>query len=1298
MKQYFQITQNTRIVWLILICILFGTPGYSQQFNWEEQESGTTYTLFGISFTDENTGWAVGGNNGILFEQLTSGLSSTSSFYQIEAVNESTAWAVTTSDLIQTTDGGKTWVKKAVYAESISFIDKDKGWYVYGTSIYITSDGGDSWDYQANSSSSLKCIFAYDENHAWCVGYNGNILSTIDGGNNWETQTSGTTNTLYSVFFVNDTTGWAVGVQGTILATTNGGAEWIAQTSGTTEDLNSVHFFDKALGGIAADEATILTTLDGGNTWNLKSGLFWPPYDLNSIRFKDASTGYAVGVFGTIFKTSDGGNSWKKLSLGNITSWLNGIDISGESVWIVGSSNVILKLATGFIAKTVNSGETWEKQTSGTNSTLYSIHTYNSQVAWAVGGEGTVLKTNDGGDTWTSQNSGQTNNLYDIYFVDSQRGWISGQNGTILKTENGGELWEEQTTNTTDTLFSVFFTDELKGSAVGNFGTLLKTNNGGQDWDATKVSVYTLESVYFVDASIGYIAGLNGTILKTVDGGDFWMPLNTNTSGDFYDIMFAAQNTGWVIGSGGIILKTTSAGEIWVKQAEMPNVTFRSVFPVSIANIFAAGINGAILHSTDDQDLTAPVITITQPSPGQTFTLVDLPLTISGAVEDENECVCMVNGEYTNLVDGVIDEAFCLSPFVDSIIVRASDKAGNLSSSKIPVNTDIDLPAHSSKLYLGQNDDLVSSRPTSKLKFEVYLYTEPWNFDFSTVASDNFLVNRCGYAIYFYSNTKAVTLTWYIKRNNRKIIVAQETMGIASAGLYEGEVSGKDQIILAGDTLGFEITGAYKGGFAWGSGVSGGYITVGSDKSSELPAPVLLLPANNSIGNPVSLTLEWRSVAGATEYLLQADDNSDFDTPLYSYSLSDTIQPISGLSYNTIYYWRVAAISSTDTSGWTETWKFTTVPEAPDIPVLISPENNSTVQGLTHSLIWNAAARAETYSLQVSESSDFSSTFLDESGINATSREVGGLSDNTTYYWRVNASNTGGISAWSATYNFTTVTAPKCIPTLYNPSDFLYSIKLRLTLEWSCWDADSSWVQVACDPGFATGIVADTITSLTEYSLWLDYESLYYWRVRPFKTDIEGEWSQTSSFETPLKLYINVLEPDTGSVLYIWSEYMITWEDNLNDATYVIDLFSNDSKTNHIGVSFDEKQYLWTIYPSVEPGNDYYIVVKDSKSGITGSSGIISVTDDTGIDELTQYKSRVKIYPLPATKILTLEFTGTEIINPVLTLISADGRKIITEKVQNRIQRLYLDGIEKGMYILQITGSGYREYHKVYIE
>jgi hypothetical protein len=93
---------------------------------------------------------------------------------------------------------------------------------------------------------------------------------------------------------------------------------------------------------------------------------------------------------------------------------------------------------------------------------------------------------------------------------------------------------------------------------------------------------------------------------------------------------------------------------------------------------------------------------------------------------------------------------------------------------------------------------------------------------------------------------------------------------------------------------------------------------------------------------------------------------------------------------------------------------------APDKPVLSAPATGSTNQALNPALTWNTANRAASYTLQVSTASNFSNTVVNQSGITSTNKTMNGLANNTKYYWRVMATNAGGTSNWSNTWNFTT--------------------------------------------------------------------------------------------------------------------------------------------------------------------------------------------------------------------------------------------------------------------------------------
>jgi hypothetical protein len=91
-------------------------------------------------------------------------------------------------------------------------------------------------------------------------------------------------------------------------------------------------------------------------------------------------------------------------------------------------------------------------------------------------------------------------------------------------------------------------------------------------------------------------------------------------------------------------------------------------------------------------------------------------------------------------------------------------------------------------------------------------------------------------------------------------------------------------------------------------------------------------------------------------------------------------------------------------------------------PTLASPTNGATNVSTTPTLSWSGISCATSYGVQVSTSSSFLTTVVNETGIQSTSYPVSGLDNNTTYYWRVNATKPGEESAWSPPRSFTTTT------------------------------------------------------------------------------------------------------------------------------------------------------------------------------------------------------------------------------------------------------------------------------------
>ena len=87
--------------------------------------------------------------------------------------------------------------------------------------------------------------------------------------------------------------------------------------------------------------------------------------------------------------------------------------------------------------------------------------------------------------------------------------------------------------------------------------------------------------------------------------------------------------------------------------------------------------------------------------------------------------------------------------------------------------------------------------------------------------------------------------------------------------------------------------------------------------------PILLFPANYSVNQPTSVILKWNLFPTSTSYNLQVSTAENFSTTLISKTgISGTSYDLSGLSNNTIYYWRISSANGTTNSPWSNTWVF----------------------------------------------------------------------------------------------------------------------------------------------------------------------------------------------------------------------------------------------------------------------------------------------------------------------------------------------------------------------------------------
>jgi photosystem II stability/assembly factor-like uncharacterized protein len=303
---------------VFLLIIAFISSVNSQPYGWFTLTSGTANNLYGVYFSDPNTGLVVGQggtvlrttNGGTNFAFQSTG--TPNHLFGVFFINNTTGYIAGDVGLIlKTTNGGANWGAQNsgvnVQLQSISFLNATTGFVIgwYGTFLR-TTDAGVNWTkYPTTITTNLTSVSFINSTSGWAVGQFGKLVRTTNGGVNWAEISTGTVLQLEYVNFLNSTTGTIVGEAGIIRQTTNGGANWSSQTSGTGSWLNGMSIQTPVHTTIVGEDGTIRKTSNAGVNWiaQVSNTANW----LRKASFTDTNIGYAVGDNGTIIKTTTGG-------------------------------------------------------------------------------------------------------------------------------------------------------------------------------------------------------------------------------------------------------------------------------------------------------------------------------------------------------------------------------------------------------------------------------------------------------------------------------------------------------------------------------------------------------------------------------------------------------------------------------------------------------------------------------------------------------------------------------------------------------------------------------------------------------------------------------------------------------------------------------------------------------------------------------------------------------------------------------------------------------------------------------
>jgi len=281
----------------------------------------------------------------------------------------------------------------------------------------------------------------------------------------------------------------------------------------------------------------------------------------------------------------------------------------------------------------------WQPQTSGVTARLRGVSAVSPLVAWASGGNGTVLRTTDGGRTWVPRPIPDAGKLdfRDIgAFSDRVAYALSigpGPASRIYKTTDGGATWALQFANGDPKVFldAMAFADETLGYAfsdsVDGHLVILTTSNGGRGWERIAddrlppaiagegAFAASGTNVALVGRTHVWIGTTASRVIRTTDGGRTWTafptPVATGEATGIFSIAFRDTRHGIVVGgnyrkeaeAANNVAITSDGGASWTLVRTRALSGFRSVVawvPSAGERTFIAiGPSGAD-WSTDD--------------------------------------------------------------------------------------------------------------------------------------------------------------------------------------------------------------------------------------------------------------------------------------------------------------------------------------------------------------------------------------------------------------------------------------------------------------------------------------------------------------------------------------------------------------------------------------------------------------------------------------------------------------------------------------------------------------------------